>query len=363
MFVRGRKFPEGLRIYTSDSKFDIYRLGGNSEMASELVHVYRGQYVESIHYGSVVLVNAQGEVVKSVGDPELKTFIRSSAKPIQALPIIFSGAAEKFSLTSREIAIMCASHSGEDVHVETVRSILHKIGVSEDKLDCGIHLPYHKPSADKLLKAGITPTPIYCNCSGKHSAMLTLCVYYGWDLENYTDINHPLQQLMLDVVSDVTEVPREDIWLGIDGCGVPVFGLPLRNMALGFAKLSQPETLSEKYQEAARFITQAMYSHPLLIGGTDRICTDLMEVMQGKVFAKAGAEAVYCVGFVGQGLGLAVKIADGNSRGRSVVVLKAMEDLGLITAEELAKLEKHRYPVVKNHHQTEIGVIKPAFNM
>lgn len=332
-------------------------------MASELVHVYRGKYVESIHYGSVAVVNTQGEVVKSVGDPEFRTFIRSSAKPIQALPIIFSGAAEKYNLTTKEIAIMCASHNGEDVHVETVRGILQKIGVPEEKLDCGVHLPYHKPSADKLVKAGIEPTPIYCNCSGKHTAMLTLCAYYGWDVDNYIDINHPLQQLMLDVISDITEVPRDEVWLGIDGCGVPVFGLPLKNMALAYAKLSQPETLPLKYQQAARVITEAMHTYPLMVGGTGRICTDLMEVMDGKVFAKAGAEGVYCVGFVGQGLGLAVKVDDGNSRGRSVVVLKAMEDLGLISAEELAQLETHRHPVVKNHHQTVIGEIKPAFTL
>ncbi|AZR71982.1 hypothetical protein BBF96_00320 [Anoxybacter fermentans] len=332
-------------------------------MGKELVHVYRGQYVESIHYGSVVVVNAEGELIKSAGDPDFKTFIRSAAKPIQALPVVYSGAMEKYNLTPRELAVMCASHSGEEIHIETVRSILKKINVPEEKLLCGVHPPYHKPSAEALIKAGIEPTSIYCNCSGKHAAMLTLCMYFGWDIDGYIELKHPLQQMMLEVVSDVTDVPKDEFWLGVDGCGVPVFGMPLKNMALGFARLSKPEYLKEKYRNAARIITEAMYTNPMLVAGTDRFCTDLMRVMKGKVVAKAGAEAVYCVGFMDKGIGLAVKIDDGGRRGREVVVLKAMEDLGLISKEELAQLRKYRHPVIKNHHNKVVGELKPVFTL
>lgn len=332
-------------------------------MGKELVHVYRGNYVESIHYGSVVVVDASGKLLKSVGDPRFKTFIRSSAKPVQALPVVYSGAAEKYNLTAQELAVMCASHSGEEIHVETVRSILGKIGVPEEKLSCGVHAPYHKPSADALLRAGLEPTSIHCNCSGKHSAMLTLCQYFGWDLDTYIQVEHPVQQLMIDVMSEIAEVPREDFWLGVDGCGVPVFGLPLYNMALIFAKLSVPETLPEKYRHAAQVITHAMYTYPQMVAGTDRICTDLMRVMNGQVFAKAGAEAVYCVGFVGKGIGLAVKIDDGGARGKELVTLKAMQDLGLISEAELAQLSRYWTPVVKNHHGVITGEQKTVFTL
>lgn len=332
-------------------------------MGKELIHVYRGQYVESIHYGSVAVVDAKGTLLKSAGDAYFKTFIRSSAKPIQAMPVIFSGAAEKYGFTVRELAVMCASHSGEAIHVETVRSILNKIGVPEEKLSCGVHAPYHKPTADAMLHAGVQPTSIHCNCSGKHSAMLTLCAFYGWDLDTYIQVEHPVQQMMIDVMSAVAEVPRDDFWLGVDGCGVPVFGLPLYNMALSYARLSQPDTLPVKYQEPARVLTKAMYTEPMLVAGTDRFCTDLMRVMKGKVIAKAGAEAIYCVGFVGLGIGLAVKVNDGGPRGKELVVLKAMEDLGLISQEEMAQLERYRHPEVKNHHQVITGHQEAVFTL
>lgn len=332
-------------------------------MGTELIHVYRGSYVESIHYGSVAVVDSDGVLQKWVGDPYFKTFFRSSAKPIQAMPVIFSGAAEQYGFTDRELSIMCASHNGEEIHVETVRGILQKIGVSEEKLSCGVHAPYHKPTAEAMARAGIQPTSIHCNCSGKHSAMLTLCAWYGWDLDTYIQVNHPVQQMMIDVMSEVTEVPREDFWLGVDGCGVPVFGLPLYNMALSYARLSQPETLPETYQEPARILTKAMYTEPMLVAGTDRFCTDLMRVMKGKVIAKAGAEAVYCVGVMGKGVGLAVKVDDGGQRGKELVVLKAMEDLGLITPEELAQLDAYRHPQVKNHHHVITGHQEAIFTL
>lgn len=332
-------------------------------MGKELVHVYRGDSVESIHCGSVAVVDVKGTLRRSAGDAYFTTFMRSSAKPIQAMPVVFSGAAEKYGFTDRELSVMCASHNGETVHVETVRSVLQKIGVPEEKLSCGVHAPYHKPTADEMLRSGIQPQPIHCNCSGKHSAMLTLCTYYGWDLDAYIQLEHPVQQMMLDVMSDLTDVPRRDFRLGVDGCGVPVFGLPLYNMALSYARLSQPETLPVQYQESARVLTRAMYTEPMLVAGTGRFCTDLMRVMRGKVFAKVGAEAVYCVGFVGLGLGLAVKVDDGGSRGKELVVLKAMEDLGLISAEEIAQLGQYRHPEVKNHRNEVIGHQKAVFTL
>ena len=332
-------------------------------MHKELVHVYRGDFVESIHYGSAAVVDLNGEVMNSVGDPEFKTYIRSSAKPIQVLPVILSGAAEKYGFTPKELAVMCASHSGEDFHTDTVRGILKKIAVEEDSLACGVHKPYHKKTAKALFEAGLEPGKIHCNCSGKHSSMLSLCAHHGWDLNDYVEIDHPVQQLMIDVMSEVCDIPRDDFWLGIDGCGVPVFGLPLKNMALGFARLSKPDAFSSKYDAPIRTITAAMNAHPEQVAGTDRFCTDLMRTMGGKVVAKGGAQAVYCVGFLDKGIGLAVKIADGNSRGRAAVVLKIMEDMGLINEDELNKLDKYRYPKVKNHRKQIVGELKTVFEL
>lgn len=332
-------------------------------MAKELVHVYRGDYLESVHYGSVAVVDVCGTLLHEVGDAYCKTFMRSSAKPIQAMPIIFSGAQDKYNFTSDELAVMCASHNGEDIHVNTVRSILKKIGVAEEKLSCGTHMPYYKPSADALIREGKEPLPVQCNCSGKHSAMLALSAYYGWDMDTYIQVDHPCQQMMIDTMSEVTDVPRDDFWLGIDGCGVPVFGLPLYNMALAYARLSRPDVLSEKYSKPAEILAQAMYTSSMLVAGTGRFCTDLMRVMQGKVVAKTGAEAVYTVGIMDKGIGIAVKVSDGGARGKELVVLKVMEDLGLITQDELAQLDKYRNPIVKNHHQMITGSMKPAFSL
>lgn len=332
-------------------------------MATELVHVYRGEYVESVHYGSIAVVDASGKLLASAGDPYLKTFIRSSAKPIQAMPIIFSGAHDKYNFTSDELALMCASHNGEELHVNTVRRILQKVGVPEEKLACGVHMPYYKPTTDQMIRDGIDPIPAQSNCSGKHSAMLALSAYYGWDLDTYIQVDHPVQQLMLDVMSDVSELPRDEFWIGIDGCGVPVFGMPLYNMALAYARLTKPETLQEKYRRPAEILTQAMYTSPMLVAGTGRFCTDLMTVMQGKVIAKAGAEAVYTVGIMDKGIGIAIKISDGGPRGKELAMMKALEDLGFINEEEIAQLEKYRYPIVKNNHQMIIGGMKPAFNL
>lgn len=328
-----------------------------------LVEVTRGDLVESFHNGVISLVHPDGRELTCLGDSKRVTFFRSSAKPIQALPLITSGAFDKYGFTLRELAVMTASHSGEKQHVETVRKILEKIGVREEALLCGVHPPYHKPSALEIYRRGEEPTPIHVNCSGKHSAMLALCRYYDWPIEDYIREEHPVQQLMLDVISEVLEYPRQRIKTGIDGCGVVVFGIPIWKMAHGYAKLASPSYLPEKYQDAARLVVRAMQTYPEMVGGTDRLCTDLMKVTGRKLVAKAGAEAVYCVGILEKDLGLAVKIDDGSSRGMGAVVIEALKQLGLLTAEELQELSQHHRRKVKNHHRMEVGEIRPAFKL
>lgn len=328
-------------------------------MSSIVARVYRGELVESIHRGDWVVANAQGEIVSACGDPDKVTYWRSSAKPFQAIPVVESGAAQKFGFTPKEIAVMCASHSGEEYHTEAVARILAKIGLAPEALQCGIHPPVYKPAAERLVEAGGRPSEIHCNCSGKHSGMLALCQYYGWDVANYLDLDHPLQQLTLDKVSRYTGVPKEDIIIGIDGCGVPVFGLPIKNMTLAWARLVNPQGFAGQEQAAMKEVASAMRAHPEMVAGTDRLCTRLMRGFKTEsLVAKAGAEAVYCVGLPEKGLGLAVKIEDGNSRAMPAVVLAILDKLGYPSAS-IRELQEYHPLHVRNHRNQVVGKIVP----
>lgn len=326
-------------------------------MSVVLAHVYRGQYVESMHRGDWVIVDVHGNIVHSSGDPHKNTFWRSSAKPFQAIPVVESGAAQHFGFTERELAIMCASHSGEDYHCNAVSSILKKIGLTVSHLKCGIHPPVYKPAADILAASGEQPTEIHCNCSGKHSGMLALCQFFGWDLETYLHINHPLQQLTLEMVSEYSGIEKREIGIGVDGCGVPVFRLPLSNMARAWALLSDPSSLETSRQASVKTIATAMRSYPEMVAGTNRICTDIMRGFRDiSLIAKAGAEAVYCLGLPEKGWGLALKIEDGNSRAIPAIILHILGRLGY-SAEGIRELQDYYPLLVKNHHKEIIGKI------
>ena len=334
-------------------------------MAQDLVHVIRGGLVESIHRGDLAVVDWQGNLTYSVGAPKDKvTFIRSSSKPIQALTVVESGATEHFGLSEAEIAMMCASHGGEDGHVNTVRSILSKIGLGEDALQCGTHLPSHKPTGEAMLQAGLKPTEIHCNCSGKHSGMLTLCRYMGWDISNYTEVDHPVQRAMLKKMARFAGMPAEDIEIGTDGCGVPVFGLSVYHMAKAFARLAKPSELTPGEQAAAVTVTRAMMRHPFNVAGSGRICTDLMAAADGRVFAKSGAEGVYCAGVPELGIGIALKTEDGNgARCSAPAIVEALRQLGVLNVEMLAKLKSQANPTLYNHRKQAIGEVSAVFTL
>jgi L-asparaginase II len=334
-------------------------------MAKDLVHVIRGGLVESIHRGDLAVVDWQGNLLFSVGEPRDKvTFIRSSSKPIQALTVVESGATEHFGLSEAEIAVMCASHGGEEEHVDTVRSILGKIGLSEEALQCGTHLPSHKPTGEAMVKAGLTPTEIHCNCSGKHSGMLTLCRYMGWDIDGYTELSHPVQQAMLQKMARFADIPAEDIVIGTDGCGVPVFGLSIYHMAKSFASLANPSELNAGEQKAALTVTRAMMKHPFNVAGSGRICTDLMKAAGGRVFAKSGAEGVYCAGVPELGIGIALKAEDGNgARCSAPSVVEALRQLGVLNPDMLMKLKDQANPTLYNHRKQVIGEVKAVFTL
>jgi L-asparaginase II len=300
----------------------------------------RGDKVEVWHDVHVAVVDARGRVVAAAGDPGLVTFWRSAAKPFQALPLVEDGAADHFGLTSEELALACASHSSEPDQVARVRDLLVKIGCSERDLLCGPHPPLSERVARDYASRGVRLTAVYSNCSGKHAAMLALARHHGWPTEFYTRLEHPVQQRCLAAVSRWTEVPPAALQTAVDGCGVVCFGLPLKSMALAYAKLGSAEDAGASGRSfhpgaarpatspAARIVA-AMLRHPDLIAGAGRPCTELMQAHPGRVIAKVGAEGVYCALLVREGLAVALKVTDGHGLAAALAVAAVLAELGL----------------------------------
>ena len=298
-------------------------------MASIVARVYRNQMGESVHYGDWVIVDPDGAIIASQGNPQLKAYFRSAAKPIQALPVVEQGACDCFGFSDPELAVMCASHDGEPQHLAAVSSILAKICLDYNALQCGIHPPREPHLYQVLIRTGAEPHELHNNCSGKHAGMLALCVYHGWDRESYRSPDHPLQQMLLTYISEFCDAAGDKITLGTDGCGVPVYGLSITQMALAWARLADPRRFPPQRRAAVKRIVRAMSSHPHMVAGTNRLCTILMRAFASYgLAAKSGAEAVYCIALPDRGWGLALKIADGSSRAVAPVVLAILEHLG-----------------------------------
>ena len=326
-------------------------------MSEILVKVTRGNQIESIHRGHIVVANAEGETLYHLGDPDFKICMRSCAKPIQALPVITTGAADRFSLTPAELAATSGSLNGQDFQVNAIKSILSKIGLDERSLQCGVHRPSHRPTAKKLEEEGKKPSPLHNNCAGKHSAMLTLCIHHGWPLNNYTSKEHPVQQLILKTVSSMTNTPVEEIGIGIDGCGVPVFFLPLKNLARSYARLTSTS------DQATRQLMDAILSHPEMIAGDERVCTDIMRVLGNKVFAKTGAEGGYAMSLMEKGWGVAIKIEDGNMRALYPVIVETLRQLRVLSGEDEKSLGAYHHPLIVNHRKEVVGGINAQFDL
>jgi len=328
---------------------------------SKLVEVTRGEMVESVHRGVVVAVESSGNTIYSMGDPQYYTFIRSAAKPIQAIPVIERGAAQKFGFNEQELAVITASHSGEFEHQEAVKGILKKIGLDTGNLLCGTTKPLHKPTADKMSRENIKPGPIHCPCSGKHAGMLAIAVHEKMRLEDYYLLEHPVQQIMLETMAELAEMKKEDIKIGIDGCGVPVFGLPVRAMALAYANFVHPDKFSVKRQEACLRLGKIMGKYPKLIAGSGRFTTVLAEQVGTRIVTKDGSEGIFCIGLPEEGLGIAIKIEDGSARALAPVVLKVLDELGILTARDKEALNGYYHPQIKNFRDEVIGEIRTVF--
>jgi L-asparaginase II len=331
--------------------------------------VIRGNLVESRHSGYIVVVDAYGKTLYSSAPPETDraSFMRSAAKPMQAIPLVESGAADRFGLTPPELALACASHNGEPNHTRTAAHILKLGSFYQSQLLCGAHYPYHEPSAHELYRRDEKPSNLHSNCSGKHSGMLLTCKHMGWTPENYVAPEHPLQQAILGVVSDFTDVPADRIATGTDGCSVVCFGITTAQMALAFARFANPDYWQEREmpQRAAAVvrIREAMMDNPFYVGGTERGDTDLMMSAPGRIFSKIGAEAVWCMGFPEAGVGLAMKIDDGANRTEPVILAEVLRQTGLLGEAEIRAFEEKQVKPLQNVRGLVVGEYRATLRM
>ncbi len=342
----------------------------NCENYQPLVEITRGPIVESVHFGAIVVVDSTGQVLVSWGDPQTITYLRSSAKPFQALPFVELGGVEKFGLVDKELAVMCASHIGMDEHVATVAGMQEKLGVSEKDLLCGTHTPGHEPTARALLLRGEQPTPNRHNCSGKHTGMLGQARLRHAPLEDYVNPDHPIQQAILQSFSEMCGLLPEEVVVGIDGCSAPNFAVPLYNAAYAFARLADPQQLAPRRAQALQHIFRAMTSAPDMIAGPGRFDTRLMEAAGGSILAKGGAEGYQALalapGLLGKGapgVGITIKIADGDltDRARTLVAVEILRQLGVLTDEQSNQLSQFQPRLLYNFRKLEVGSIRPCF--
>jgi L-asparaginase II len=324
------------------------------------VAVWRGDSIESRHHVHVAVVDGSGAVIASAGDPSFVAFARSAVKPVQALPLIDDGVADAFGFTAEELAVCCASHSGEPVHVELARSILTKIGASTEDLACGPHMPFDDASSEALRSARTEPSRLHNNCSGKHAGMLALARHHGWSLEGYQEAGHPVQSRMLAEMSKWGGIDAASIETGIDGCGVVTFGLPVAALATMFAALAGA---TKRGDGAPARVIGAMLAHPYIVAGSKRMCTALMTESQGRVFAKVGAEGVYCAGVPSEGLGVALKVEDGALRAAEPALLQVLSTLGVLTDDDMAALSRWSRPEIRNTRGEVVGRIEAMIQL
>ncbi len=288
-----------------------------------LVEQLRGRLVESWHRVHAAVVDGAGQLVAGTGDPALVTFWRSAAKPFQAVPLVEDGAVTRFGVSPAELALCSASHSSEPAQVALVRELLAKVGVSERDLVCGAHTPLSEDVARDYATRGVRLTAVYSNCSGKHSGMLALARHHGWPTHGYAQPDHPVQERCLAEVSRWSDVPAAEIGTATDGCGVVCFALPLTSMALAYARAGRRDA------GPARQVIDAMLRYPELVAGRGRPCSVLMQAHPGRVVAKVGAEGVYCALLLPDGLGVALKVEDGDGVAAALALAAVLEQLGL----------------------------------
>ena len=333
------------------------------------LEVVRGDTVESIHHAAVAIVDVSGRLVASLGNPHVVTYMRSTAKPLQALPLLESGAPAQFDFSEKEIALVCASHSGTDMHVRVAQGILNKIGLSESDLKCGTHPPFDRAIAEELVRSGQEPTPIRHNCSGKHAGMLAYARHMNYSVDAYLEMSSPVQK---GIVSAVTAMTGVTPFMGVDGCSAPNFAVPLYAAAWAYAKLADPASLPPECAAASGTAVRAMINHPELVAGEGRFDTHLMRAGRGQLVSKGGAEGFQGIGiFPGvlgpdrPAYGVAIKIADGANvhRSVSIVALSVLHQIGLRIEQEDRDQELELFQTYRVHNCRGLDVGEARANI
>lgn len=325
------------------------------------VTVTRGNMVESRHQVIAAISDANGKYLKSWGDIESPVYLRSAIKPLQALQLVETGAADAFNVSEKELSLACASHTGEPLHVDAVQAWLSRMGLSIDDLECGVHWPTYEVAGRALAAAGEEPTAAHNNCSGKHTGFLTTALHMKERTKGYINLDHPVQQRIIKVLEDFTGIDLTDAPIGIDGCSIPTIGVPLDKAALAFARFADPSRLDADRAAACRRIQKAISRHPDMIAGSDRLCTALNGVAKGTVVAKVGAEAVYLAALPDEGLGIAIKALDGTTRAAEVALGALLDDLGVLTDDMHEVIDPYVRPVLRNRNDIIVGHLQAVF--
>lgn len=327
---------------------------------SVLVEVTRGVSVESRHAGVVAVSDASGKLVLAIGDVERPTFPRSAVKALQALPLVESGAAERFGFNEAELALAVASHGGEPEHVATAAGALARLGLDAGALECGAHWPMYDPAARALAASGAGPTALHNNCSGKHAGFLCLACAMEVEPAGYIGPDHPVQREVTAAIEGMMEVRLSEAPVGVDGCGIPTYAAPLGAVARAFARFGSGEGLGSERAKAAKTLQHAAWSAPFEVGGTGRFDTEVMQMLSGRAFVKMGAEGVHTAALPELGLGVAIKIEDGAGRASEVAMAAVLARLLPLSGEDAAWLDGRSRRTIKNWEGVEVGEIRAA---
>ncbi len=325
-----------------------------------LVEVTRNGIVESRHFGAAVVCDYKGTVLESWGDINNLVFPRSALKPLLAIDVVLSGASDHYALSDAELSLMCASHEGEEMHEKKVGAWLKRLGLSSDSLACGAVLPDNQENAHKLIASGQDGCQLHHNCSGKHAGFLTTALHLNMALKGYHLDEHPVQRLSLATLSKLADTDIRQYPSGIDGCGFPAPTMPLLCLAYIMARFSNPVELSSQHAKAIYRLHEAIIREPYYAAGHGTVVSELIKVTKGKVLAKTGAEGIITAALPERGLGIALKISDGNARARSVALLTILDHLKILSDSEKVQLEAHISPQIKNSRDLIVGDIRSA---
>lgn len=332
-------------------------------MSEILIEIRRGPIAENLIRGNAAIVGVDGQLLYRIGDPDYFTYMRSTAKPLQASAAVECGAIDHFKITDAELAVMCGSHIGDQYHIDALESILAKIGLSESDYTLGEDLSFSEELRRQRLVAKVSPRKIYNNCSGKHACMLAICRYMNWDYHAYQRPDHPVQLLIRKTVAKYAELSEDKLTIGTDGCGVPVFAMPLSRMARAYYNLANPANLPVGRALAANRITEAMGKYPQMVAGYGCFCTELMTATKGRIIGKLGADGVYCAAVLDGNIAIALKMEDGNMTTMPLAMMRILTELDLLSKEEKDQLAKFSAYDNYNCQGDKVGEIRAVFEL